>query len=103
MEGETTAPSCQLDESGLREQLERYRRISAHTVFIERGPRRVVARFDAELPSDELEHALEIERGCCAFIGVAWDHADRRLMLTVRDPSEDPALDVLFDALSARG
>jgi hypothetical protein len=103
MDGETTPPACRLDESGLREQLERYEQISAHTASIERRPGRVVARFDADLPPGSIEDTIEIERRCCPFIGVEYDHADRRLTLTVRTPSEDPALDVLFDALSPRG
>ncbi len=102
MEGKSPAPACRLDESGLREQLERYRRISAHTEAIERGPRSIVVRFDAGLPPGPIEHALEIERRCCPFIGADFDRADRRLALTVRDPREDPALDVLFNALSRR-
>jgi len=103
MEGETSAPACRLNASGLREQIERYRLISTHTASIERGPRRVVARFDADLPHGPLEHALEIERRCCPFIGVEYDDADRRLTLTVRNLGEDPALDALFEALSPRG
>jgi hypothetical protein len=103
MEGEANAPACQLDESGLRDQLGRYQRISAHTQSIERGPRQVVARFDADLRTESLLHALEIERRCCPFIVTDYDPADRRLTLTVRDPREDPALDALFDALRPRG
>jgi hypothetical protein len=103
MEGDATAPACRLDESGVRDQLDRYQRISAHTESIERGPRRVVARFDADLPTEPLLHALEIERRCCPFIATDYDPADRRLTLTVRDPGEDQALDVLFDALRPRG
>jgi len=102
MEGERTAPACRLNEISLREQLERYRRISAHTASIERRPQRIVAQFDAELPHGPLERALEIERRCCPFIDAEYEPAGRRLTLTVRDPSEDSALDALFEALSPR-
>lgn len=103
MERDTTRPACRLDATGLRAQLERYRKVSAHTSAIERGPQRVVARFDAELPAGTLERAIEIERGCCAFIDAEYDRAARRLALTVRDPVHDPVLDALFDALRPAG
>ena len=100
MEGENAAPACRLDESGLRDQLERYGQISGHVDAVEREPRRVVVRFAADLPRDRLEEALAVERGCCPFIGVDYDPAARLLTLTIDQAAHDPALDALADALS---
>ena len=100
MEGESPAPACRLDESGLRAQLERYRQISGHVDAVEREPRRVVVRFASDLPRDRLEAALAVERGCCPFIGADYDPAARLLSLTVDQAAYDPALDALADALS---
>ena len=100
MEGESPAPACQLDERGLRAQLERYRQIGGHVEALEREPRRVVVRFASDLPRDRLEAALAVERGCCAFIGVDYDPTARLLSLTVDQAAYDPALDALADALS---
>lgn len=100
MEGENAAPACRLDESGLREQLERYRQISGHVDAVEREPGRVVVRFASDLPHDPLEAALAVELVCCPFIGVDYDPAARLLILTVDQAAHDPALDALADALS---
>ena len=100
MEGENAAPACRLDESGLRDQLERYGQISGHVDAVEREPRRVVVRFAADLPRDRLEEALAVERGCCPFIGVDYDPAARLLTLTFDQAAHDPALDAIADALS---
>lgn len=102
MEGHTTAPACRLDEDGLRAQLERYRQISRHVDTIEREPGRLVARLGAGLPQDRLERALEIERGCCPFIGADYDPDGRRLVVTVQEVAQDPVLDALLEALSPR-
>jgi hypothetical protein len=102
MEGENAAPACRLDESGLRDQLERYRQISGHVEAIEREPGRVVVRFGAALLDGRLEQALDVERNCCPFIGADYDAETRRLVLTVDEAAQNPALDLLFEALSPR-
>jgi len=100
MEGHSAIPACRLDEDGLRSQLERYREISRHVETIEREPRRLVARFGPGLPRARLQRALEVERGCCPFIGAEYDPDGRRLTLTVEEAAQDPALDVLSEVLS---
>jgi hypothetical protein len=102
MEGESGAPACRLDASGLRGQLERYTQISGHVDAVEREPGRVAVRFASDLPGDRLEAALAVERVCCPFIGVDYDPSARRLTLTVDQAAHDPALDALADALSPR-
>ncbi len=100
MEGENAAPACRLDESGLRDQLERYGQISGHVDAVEREPGRVVVRFAPDLPRDRLEAALAVELVCCPFIGVDYQPAARRLTLTVEQAAHDPALGALADALT---
>ena len=102
MDGDSTAPACRLDDDGLRAQLERYRHISRHVETIEREPCRLVARLGPGLERDRLERALEVERACCPFIGADYDADGRRLTLTVREAAQDPALDVLTEALMPR-
>jgi hypothetical protein len=103
MDGDSTAPACRLDDDGLRAQLERYRQISRHVETIERGPCRLVARLDAAVKRDRLERALEVERGCCPFIGSDYDPDGRRLVLTVEEVAQDPVLDALAEALTPPG
>ena len=44
--------------------------------------------------------ALEVERGCCSFLGIDFDPTARRLMVTVEQATEDSMLDALANALS---
>lgn len=100
MERETAAPSCRLDKAGLGDQLGRYRQISGHVEAVERRPRRLVVRFAPDLPRDRLEVALEVERGCCPFLGIDYEPTGRRLVVTVELAAQDPMLDALANALS---
>jgi hypothetical protein len=102
MEGRITAPACRLDEDGLRAQLERYHQLGGHVEAIDREPGRLVARLDATVDRGALERALEVERACCPFIGVDYDPQARRLMLTVQEAAQHPALDALYEALTSR-
>ena len=86
--------------SGLRDQLERYRQISGHVEAVEREPGRLVVRFAPDLPRDRLEMALEVERGCCPFLGIDFDPTARRLTVTLDQAVSDPMLDALANALS---
>lgn len=103
MDGDSTAPACRLDDDGLRAQLERYRQISRHVETIEREPCRLVARLGPGLERDRLERALEVERGCCPFIGADYDAHGRRLVLTVEEVAQDPVLDALAEVLTPPG
>jgi hypothetical protein len=100
MERETAAPSCRLDMAGLDDQLERYRQISVHVEAVEREPGRLVVRFAPDLPRDRLEVALEVERGCCPFLGIDYDPTGRRLVVAVEQAAQDSVLDALANALS---
>lgn len=100
MERETAVPACRLDRAGLGDQLERYRQISGHVEAVEREPGRLVVRFAPDLPRGRLEMALEVERGCCSFLGIDFDPTARRLTVTVEQAAEDSMLDALANALS---
>lgn len=53
-----------------------------------------------DLPRDRLERALDVERGCCPFIGIAYDPGGRRITFTVDDAGQDRVLDALSRSLS---
>ena len=59
-----------------------------------------MVRFAPDLPRGRLEVALEVERGCCPFLGIDYDPTGRRLTVTVERADEDPMLDALANALS---
>jgi hypothetical protein len=100
MERETAAPACRLDRAGLRDQFERYRQISGHVEAVEREPGRLVVRFAPDLPRERLEVALEVERGCCPFLGIDYDPTGLRLVVTVERAAQDSMLAALANALS---
>jgi hypothetical protein len=91
---------CKLDLEGLREQRERYGRLSAALEEIERRPGELVARFSPALDDELLAETLAIERECCAFFRIAYDDSERELSVRVDDPDLDPTLDALRDSLT---
>jgi len=94
---------CALDEEGAARQADRYAALGASLTGIERGDRRLVARFGADLDQGLLREALDIERGCCPFFSIAFDPRERRLELSVPDQHQAPALDALLSALTRMG
>jgi hypothetical protein len=93
------APSCALDEAGLRLQLERYRRAGRGARLIERTRRRLVAELDAGADAALIEQAVAIERECCPFFVLDWEAARRRLTVSVSDVEHEPALGAIAFAL----
>lgn len=61
------APSCALDEAGLRSQLERYRQAGRNARLIERTPRRLVAALAQDVDVELVAETVAIERECCPF------------------------------------
>ncbi|HEY2631613.1 MAG TPA: hypothetical protein VGI26_04460, partial [Solirubrobacteraceae bacterium] len=59
------APSCALDEAGLRSQLERYRQAGRNARVVERTPRRLVADLDQNVDAELVAETVEVERECC--------------------------------------
>jgi hypothetical protein len=93
------APSCALDEAGLRLQLERYRRAGAGARPIERTPSRLVVDLDVHVDDELIEQALAIERECCPFFALDWEPPRRRLTVSVSHVEHEPALDAIAFAL----
>ena len=92
------APSCGLDEAGLRSQLERYRRVGEGARLVERSPRRLVVELGELVDETLIREAVDIERACCPFLEIDWPQR-RRLMISVSRSADEPALDVIASAL----
>jgi hypothetical protein len=93
------APSCALDEVGLRLQLERYRRAGQGARRIEQTRRRLVVELDEHVDGKLVEEAIAIERECCPFFALDWEPAPRRLTVAVSRVEHEPALDAIAFAL----
>jgi hypothetical protein len=91
---------CRLDNDGLREQRERYRRLAAALQRTERPPGELVAHFSAGIDEGLLEETLAVERRCCAFFRIDYDPAVRELRIGVEEPELEGALDGLHHALT---
>ncbi|HUB73516.1 MAG TPA: hypothetical protein VL979_05725 [Solirubrobacteraceae bacterium] len=96
------APSCALDESGLRSQLERYRQVGRNARLIERTPRSLVADLDEGVDAELVMAAVAVERECCPFFAVTWEPDRRRLTISVSQAAHEPALDAIAFALDLR-
>jgi len=94
------APSCALDESGLRSQLERYRLAGRHARVIERTPRRLVADLDNSVDAELVTEAIAVERECCPFFVLTWEPDQRRLTVSASQAEHEPALDAISFALN---
>ena len=99
---ELVVVGCTLDPPGLGAQLARYRQLAQHATSVERRLGEVLVQFNNDLPAGLLEYTLDVERRCCPFVHAAYRKDDRLLMLTVETVDQDPRLDSLFAALSAR-
>ena len=97
------APSCALDEAGLRLQLERYRRAGQGARLIEQSHRHFVVELDAHVDCGLIEEAIAIERECCPFFALDWEPARRSLTVTVSHAEHEPALDAIAFALGLDG
>jgi hypothetical protein len=94
------APSCALDESGLRLQLERYRQVGRNARLIERTPRRLVADLGDQVDAELVAQTIAVERECCPFFSLTWEPDRRRLTVAVSQAAEEPALDAIAFALN---
>jgi hypothetical protein len=93
------APSCALDEAGLRLQLERYRRAGQGARLIEQTRRRLVVDLDEHADGKLVEQAVAVERECCPFFALDWEPARRRLTVSVSHAEHEPALGGIAFAL----
>ena len=94
---------CTLDDSGLGEQLDRYRRLAATAVTVQDGDAGLVIIFGVEVDVDLLAETVAVERGCCSFFTLDYDVSMRRLSIGIDDPSRVDALAALASALRDDG
>lgn len=94
------APSCALDESELRSQLERYRQAGRNARLVERTPRRLVADLGDDVDPELVAETIAIERACCPFFILGWEPDRRRLTIAVSQVADEPALDAITSALN---
>lgn len=93
------APSCALDETGLRLQLERYRHLGAGAHLVERARRRIVVDLDGRVDPELVTATIAVERRCCPFFSLGWEPDRRRLTVAVSEAEHEPALDAIAFAL----
>ena len=94
------APSCALDEAGLRSQLERYRQAGQNARLIERTPRSLVADLGKDVDAELVAETVAIERECCPFFTLTWEPERRRLTISVSQAAHEPAIDAIAFALN---
>ncbi|MFI4985018.1 MAG: hypothetical protein ACHQAV_03405 [Solirubrobacterales bacterium] len=92
-------PSCALDETGLRLQLERYRRAGASARQVDRTGRRLAVDLDHAVDTKLVDGLVAIERECCPFFALDWEPDRRRLTVSVSQAEHEPALDAIAFAL----
>jgi hypothetical protein len=90
---------CALDDSGLGEQIDRYRRLGSTALSIEDRDAWLVITFGADVDFDLLREALSIERDCCSFFTLDYDASTRRLSIGIDDPARADALTMLRSAV----
>jgi hypothetical protein len=95
------APSCGLDEAGLRLQLERYRQVGQGGRLVSRIGRRLVVDLDDHVDTKLVEETIATERECCPFFDLGWEPHLRRLTVSVAQAEHGPALDAIAFALLA--
>jgi hypothetical protein len=94
------APSCALDEAGLRSQLERYRQAGQNARLIERTPCSLVADLNESVDAELVAEAIAVERKCCPFFTLTWEPDRRRLTISVSQAAHEPGLDAIAFALN---
>lgn len=94
------APSCALDQDGLRSQLERYRQTGQNARLIERTPRRLVAELDKDVDANLVAETVAIEQECCPFFALTWERDRRWLTIAVSHAEHEPALEAIAFALN---
>ena len=93
------APSCALDESGLRLQRERYRVAGPRGRVIERTARSLAVDLDHGVDVELVGEAIAVERECCPFFGLTWEPDRWRLSVSVSQEEYEPALAAIAFAL----
>jgi hypothetical protein len=90
---------CTLDDSGLSEQLERYRRLGATAVTVQDSDAGLLITFGAGVDAGLVLETVTFERGCCSFFTLDYDPRARRLSIGIDDPARADALAALAAVL----
>lgn len=93
------AAACTLDGEGLRAQGERYRRVGLGARLVERTPRRIAVRLDADVSEALVRELVEVERGCCPFFALEHVPTQRLLRISVAGAEHEGALAAIAAAL----
>jgi hypothetical protein len=93
------APSCSLDESGSRLQLERYRQVGRGARVVRRSRRRLVVDLERSVDVQLVHETIATERACCPFFTLDWEPDRPRLTISVSRTEHEPALDAIAFAL----
>jgi hypothetical protein len=96
------APSCALDEEGLRSQIERYRQAGQGASLIDKTRRRLVVDVDECVDNQLIDELIAIERECCPFFALVWESDRRRLTVSASRVEHEPALDAIAFALDLK-
>ena len=94
------APSCGLDETGLRSQHARYGKAGAGARVVQRTQRRLVVDLDQKVDLKLVDELLAVERECCPFLELRWRPDARRLLVSVSQKRHEPVLDAIAFALN---
>lgn len=93
------APSCDLDETGLRLQLERYRVAGRGARLLRRTQGCLVVKLAADVDGELVDETIAIERQCCPFLTLDWEPDSRQITVSVSEPAHESALDAIAFAL----
>ena len=93
------APSCALDETGLRLQFERYRHAGKGASLVDRTSRRLIVELDRRVDASLIDATIAVERKCCPFFTLDWQSLTRRLIVSVAEDGHEPTLDAIAFAL----
>jgi hypothetical protein len=100
---ELTPSACRLNDAGRREQVERYRRLSASVTAMRRRDDALDVSFAAGVDVTLLREAVDVERACCPFFDLRLDDRARTLRVAVAGPDDRPALDALAATMHPEG
>ena len=92
---------CTLNESSLREQVDRYRRLGEMALSIEDRETRLVVTFGVGVDAGLVRETVAIERGCCSFFTLDYNASERRLSIGIDGTTRGDALRGLSVALRA--
>jgi hypothetical protein len=91
--------SCSLDETGLSEQLGRYRAAGDGAEVLVRDARRITVRVGEQADTGLIDELIATERSCCPFYELSYDAGEGQLTIAVATEEHEPALAAIAHAL----